>query len=123
MPTQDIFKRLANDFITKTFSDFAVPFTIEEFTETADGQGGLTVVWAEFASLIGFVKTASADEIILDDHIDSKHLKKFSFEYMAGVTGKMRILYQGNYYNIHSVESIEDVSIWSVLIASRDVAT
>ena len=123
MPTVDTFKRLANDFITKTFSEFAVDFTVESFVETPDGQGGLTVAWSEFAPLTGFVKTASANEITLDDHIDSLHIKKFSFEYLAGITTKMRIVYLGDEYNIHSVSSIEDSSVWSVLIASRDVAT
>lgn len=123
MPTVETFKRLANDFITKTFSEFAVDFTVESFVETPDGQGGLTVVWSEFASLTGFVKTDNASEITLDDHIESLHIKKFSFEFMSGITTKMRLVYLGDLYNIHSVSSIEDSSVWSVLKASRDVAT
>ena len=117
------FKSLANKFVNKTFADFAVQFSFESLAETSDGQGGYTTAWSTFKTATGFVKSISGNEMILDDHINTEDIKKFSFEYAVEVTTKMRILYAGNYYNIHSIESIQDSTIWIDVIASKSVAT
>lgn len=117
------FKSLANKFVNKTFADFAVQFSFESLAETSDGQGGYTTAWSTFKTATGFVKSISGKEMILDDHINTEDIKKFSFEYAVEVTTKMRILYAGNYYNIHSIESIQDSTIWIDVIASKSVAT
>jgi SPP1 family predicted phage head-tail adaptor len=117
------FKALANEFVTSTFADFALPYTFETPTKTPDNQGGYTVTWAEFKAVSGFVKPTSGKELTLDDHIKTENLKKFSFEYVAGLKNDMRILFNGKYYNIHSIKNIQESTIWIDVIASESVAT
>ena len=116
------FKDLASLFVNNTFNDFTKSYVFEKHVETSDGQGGFTVAWSTHATVTSFVKTANANEIILDAHIKTKDIKKFSFEYVAGIKTDMRILYDGDYYNIHSVQSIQDSTIWIDVLASKAVA-
>ena len=118
------FKDLANKFVTDTFADFNKTYTFEAPVETPDDQGGFVTTWpTTFATITGFVKPVSESEIILDDHIKSKNIKKFSFEYVAGITSDMRILFDGKYYNINSPASIQESDVWIDVIASESVAT
>mgnify|MGYP003645632261 CR=1 FL=1 len=117
------FKALANKFVTNTFADFTQPYTFESVTRVPDDQGGYTTTWATFAAVTGFIKPTSGKEMILDDHINTENLKKFSFEYVAGITADMRILFNSKYYNIHSVASIQESTVWVDVIASESVAT
>ena len=117
------FKDLAKRFVDDTFVQFNKNFTIESKLNVSDGQGGFTVEWSTFQSITGFVKIATASEGNLDDHIKSNYMKKFSFEYIAGITNDMRILYEGDYYNIQSIDPVQDVDVWIDIIANKDVAT
>ena len=106
---------MASDFVNNTFSEFTQSFTIEQMTKTADGQGGFTQTWATFATVKGFVSATTSDE--------DKQFKKFSFEYVADIDPSMRLLYKSDYYNIKSVESIVEGTLWINIIASRNAAT
>ena len=117
------FKAMANKFVTNTFADFAQPYTFESMTLTPDDQGGFAPSWSTFAAVTGFIKPTSGKEMILDDHVNTENLKKFSFEYVAGITSDMRILFNSKYYNIHSVGSVQESTVWIDVIASESVAT
>lgn len=117
------FKALANGFVSSTFADFTKSYVFESLSRLPDGQGGFTTTWSTYLTITGFVKTDSANEITLDDHIKTQDIKKFSFEYVSDLNAEMRILYNGDYYNIHSIKSIQDSNIWIDVIASKAVAT
>ena len=118
------FKALANKFVTNTFADFAQPFSFEAPVLTPDDQGGEVVTWpSTFVTVSGFIKPTSGKEMILDDHINTENLKKFSFEHVVGITTDMRILFNTKYYNIHSVASVQESTVWVDVIASESVAT
>ncbi len=121
--TRQRFKNLANRFIYDTFADFNKSFSFEVKQMVDDGQGGYDISWSTAFNVIGFVKPESLSKTTLDDHIKSKHIKEFSFEDIAGVNEEMRILYDGEYYNIHTVERIQDTDVWTKVLAERDVAT
>ncbi len=117
------FKTLAAKFVSLTFADFAQDYTFESLTLTPDDQGGFTTTWSTFTTVSGFIKPVSGKEMIVDDHVNTENIKKFSFEWVAGITSDMRILSNGKYYNIHSVASIQESTVWIDVIASESVAT
>lgn len=104
-------------------AEFVEVFAFEQITETPDGQGGYSVSWSNFVNIQGFTKQASENEIKLDDHIKTNEVKKFSFEYVAGLKTDMRILYKNDYYNIHKIESIQDSDLWINVYATKNKAT
>tara|TARA_R110000744_G_scaffold173542_1_gene292292 strand:+ start:663 stop:1031 length:369 start_codon:yes stop_codon:yes gene_type:complete len=116
------FKSLAKSFVDTTFADFTQTYTFESLVKTGDGQGGFTVAWVAFATVTGFVKIDSGREGELDDHIKSEYSRKFSFEFIAGLQNDMRILYNGDYYNIRSIKSTQDSTIWIDVMADKDIA-
>ena len=117
------FKRLAAKFVDKTFNDFTGSFTFQSLTKTSDGQGGYTTTWATFATVTGFIKPVSGKEMILDDHINTQNIKQFSFEHIVDITNEMRISYNGVNYNIHSIKSVQESTVWINILASEAVAT
>jgi SPP1 family predicted phage head-tail adaptor len=117
------FKALAKSFVDNTFAEYAQVYSFEEITKIPDGQGGFTVTWSNFANVTGFVKIDSGREGELDDHIKSQYSRKFSFEFIAGLTNDMRILYDGDYYNVRSINSVQDSTIWIDVLADKDIAS
>ena len=120
------FKDLAKDFVDNTFADVAQTFVFQTKTNTSDGQGGYTTAWSNFATITGFVKTlggnVSGKEMIIDDRIKSDTAKQFSFEYKAGITADMRIVYEGVNYNILPFDDVMDANIWQKIVAYKDEA-
>ena len=117
------FKALAKSFVDNTFAEYVQVYSFEQITKIPDGQGGFTVIWASFANVTGFVKIDSGREGELDDHIKSQYSRKFSFEFIAGLTNDMRILYDGDYYNVRSIKSAQDSTIWIDVLADKDIAS
>lgn len=116
------FKALAERFVDSTFADFTQTYTFESLATTPDGQGGFTDGWTTFATVTGFVKIDSGREGELDDHIKSEYSRKFSFEFVAGLQNNMRIVYNGDRYNIRSINSVQDSTIWIDVMADKDIA-
>ena len=117
------FKSLAKSFVDNTFSDFTQTYTFQSLNKAPDGQGGFTSGWSTFATVTGFVKIDSGREGELDDHIKSEYSRKFSFEFVAGLQNNMRILYNGDYYNIRSINSVQDSTIWIDVMGDKDLAS
>jgi|TARA_B110000503_G_scaffold67469_1_gene105708 SPP1 family predicted phage head-tail adaptor len=117
------FKSLAKGFVDNTFSDFTQTYTFQSLNKAPDGQGGFTSGWSTFATVTGFVKIDSGREGELDDHIKSEYSRKFSFEFVAGLQNNMRILYNGDYYNIRSINSVQDSTIWIDVMGDKDIAS
>ena len=124
MVSRQRFKNLADRLTNKTFSDFTKVIIIESLVETPDGQGGFTTAWSTFTTIDkGFVFVVNTSKMILDDHLKSKELKRFEFEYVAGILPNMRVNYDSNIYEIMPSESVLDSDIWIKIVASKDVAT
>ena len=123
MPSVNQFKNLASRMVSKTFSEFTNTFEIEMPVKLSDDQGGFTVSWVEFASVRGFVKIESGDEVQKDGRLKSDYPTKFSFEYISGIENDMRILYNGEQYNIVSIENVVESGVWVNIIADKADAT
>lgn len=123
MVDRALFKNLAEKFVTETFEDFTETFTIEESTPTDDGRGGQTDVWTTFATITGFVTPEKGSESLKDDRVDTNQMYKFAFQHIDGVTTEMRVNYNGDLFNITSVESIKDQDIWINVMGNKNKAT
>ena len=121
--TRQKFKDLAKKFIDATFNDFTHTYRIEALTKSPDGQGGYTEAWATYATITGFVFPVKPSEQIKDEAFRSKEPKYFQFEYIAGITSDMRILYNNQYYNLDPDLSIADKDIWIKVLGYLGDAT
>ena len=124
--TRQTFKNLATNFINSTFADFTKTFTIEALTNTPDGQGGYVPSWSTFATITGFVQKKtdqSGGEMVKDDQLEADYPTTFSFKYISGITNEMRVLFNGKYYNIRSIISVQEVDVWIDIVADESDAT
>ena len=122
MLSRESFKRLANQFVTNTFADFTKQFEIQSLVTTPDGQGGFDEQWLSFSNVTGFVSSLDGKESFKDERLSSDYMKKFKFEYIPGIENTMKIIFDGDNYNIRSIVSVQECDIWIEVIAEKDVA-
>lgn len=124
--SRQLFKNLASKFVNETFADFSKAFEIQQLTEVADGLGGFTVSWAKFSDVVGFVKTVSGGELVETNEgvrIGSDYMTRFSMQYIGGITDQMRILYNGETYNIKHINPVLDGDVWLNIDAKKTEVT
>ena len=61
-------------------------------------------------------------ESFKDERLSSDYMKKFKFEYIPGIENTMKIIFDGDNYNIRSIVSVQECDIWIEVIAEKDVA-
>lgn len=79
--------------------------TIQQYVTTTDGQGGFNRSWSTFATRWAGVEPMKGLEQFRQDQKHPRQLFKIQLRFLDGLTEKMRILYNGNYYFIVSIEN------------------
>lgn len=74
---------------------------IQEVTEGKSASGAITESWAAFLSDVrASAEPITGRESFSSSQTYSEYEIKFTIRYRAGITAKMRILYDGDYYDI-----------------------
>ena len=77
---------------------------IEQTTDTADGAGGFTPVWADYAASVPTRHTYGRGvEIVRGDQIEAIQDHTFEIRYDSGVTAQMRVEWGSLTMSIHSI--------------------
>jgi SPP1 family predicted phage head-tail adaptor len=109
-------------FITaKTYERQTI--VIQSVVETPDGQGGFTDAWSTFVTVEAEVEYMDGSEAIDAGRLGVHQLIKLVFRYEAGITEKMRVVFNGDNMPIRSVVNVAGRDEWSNLIVERDVAS
>jgi len=77
--------------------------TIQELSSAQNEYGEAEDTWQEFATVRAGVEPLREREYFEAKQTQSESTKKFRIRYLAGVTNKMRILYDGKTFDIESV--------------------
>jgi SPP1 family predicted phage head-tail adaptor len=112
---------LANRFYSDTFKEFVVKIDIEAKTNTDDGMGGISESWALFANVDSFAEVKTSKELNKDNSLVLTDLMKFTIKHINGITSDMRIKYNGEYYNIESINNINQAGIIVEILARKGV--
>tara|TARA_R110000772_G_scaffold9722_1_gene31772 strand:- start:5230 stop:5616 length:387 start_codon:yes stop_codon:yes gene_type:complete len=119
--TRESFKSLASSFVNSVFADFTKSIVIQSLIRASDGQGGYTTTWTDFASTRCFVTKSAGGEVVEKTgdatKIDQDDVFLFEFEFIDNITDEMRIVYDGDNYNIKSGTAVQEVDIWLKLEA------
>ena len=109
-------------FITaKTYDRKTV--IIQSVAETADGQGGFTSVWSTFLTVQAEIDYMDGSEAMDAGRLGISQMIKLTFRYEAGITEKMRVVYNGDNMPIKSIVDVDGDNKWINLIVERDVAS
>lgn len=75
---------------------------IETVTPSQGATGEITNAWSTFATVRAELITQTAKESLTSDQILGIQYTIFRIRYLAGITTKMRVLYDSRYFDIES---------------------
>lgn len=81
--------------------------TIEQLTVTKDAFGAPVETWTTFATVWAKIEALSGSELIAARQLYTSEIYTVQIRYLAGVTQKHRINYQGQYWDIVQVNDFE----------------
>lgn len=74
--------------------------TIQERAETTDAYGGTVYIWSDFATVRAKVQPLRGRELIAAQAAQNQTTVKFYIRYLAGIDSTMRLVWDGNNYDI-----------------------
>lgn len=77
--------------------------TVQQPVETQDSAGAVVASWVTYADLRAAYEPQSGREGLTEDHVQAFGTVRFRTRYIAGVTPKMRVLFDSRVFNIQSV--------------------
>lgn len=95
--------------------------TIQRVAEAADGSGGFTATWSEYATSFAEITPASARERSFGHQIEHDVTHRVTMRYQAGIVAKMRILFGSRIFQIHGVINRDERSTWLDLLCEEGV--
>jgi len=101
--------------------DLKHPVVIERGTDIDDGSGGTYAEWAVVETVYCAIKQKSGAEKFQQQDIRTVKTKSFITRYGADVTELDRLVFNGQYYNVRSVEDIDERNMWLEIIAEVGV--
>lgn len=79
---------------------------IETPSESQSSTGEVTETWATFATVKAEVMTQTANESLKSDQILGIQYTIFRLRYLANITNKMRVTFDGSTFDIESVTNL-----------------
>lgn len=76
---------------------------IETSSESQDAYGATTKTWSTFAGVFGEITPATGYERSIVNTTEAQVTHKIRIRWMAGITPKMRVVYDSRTFNITSV--------------------
>lgn len=92
---------------------------LEVLTLTPDGVGGYSESWATHSSIEAEVSYSDASEAVESGRVNTSQAVKFYFRYVAGMTEKMRVSFNGEYLPIRSINNIDAADEWVEIVCER----
>jgi len=96
--------------------------TLEVVALTPDGAGGYSEAWTAHTNIEAEVSYMDASEAIAAGRVETGQMVKFYFRYVAGITEKMRVSFDGEYLPIRSINNFDAANEWIEIIAERKKA-
>ena len=81
---------------------------LEQPVQGADGAGGLTLSWQEFATIWAEILPRRASENLFAGQLENRATHKITLRFLAGVDAKMRIKFGTRIFNIIAILNIEE---------------
>lgn len=98
--------------------------TIQQESNTDDGQGGSTKGWSAFASSVDCrLEPLRGDERLQAGTLEPRITHRATIRYRSGVTAGMRLLLGSTAYNIRAVTNPDERQRYLVMDVEEGVAT
>ena len=104
--------------------------TLQEAIESDNGSGGqdviwqdVTTVWAQVEPILSFYVSSRGRELVQNEKLQSRSSYRVKIRYFPGVTGAMRMSYDGRIFNIRGVVNLDEAGRFLEILAEEGVAT
>jgi SPP1 family predicted phage head-tail adaptor len=97
--------------------------TIQSPTRTADGSGGWTEGWGNFANAFAAIKPVSARERFFADKLEHNVTHLIVIRFIAGLKANMRINFEGRYFLVRGFRYLDETQHWIEIQAEENVAS
>ncbi|MBV8938965.1 MAG: phage head closure protein [Alphaproteobacteria bacterium] len=110
-------------------SDMRHRITLQQPLLTPDGAGGYARTWQDVADMWAAIAPLAPNrpglhrETLVDMHVQSHALYRFTLRYYPGITAAMRVLYGARLFNIRAVIDPDETKTTLQLLAEEGVAT
>lgn len=91
----------------------------QSLTRTADGQGGWTESWSDFAEVWAKVEPVSASEKYFSQRIQQNTTHKIAIRWLENITSEMRIVFESRIFQIHGIRR-ENEERWFMFIDAEE---
>ena len=113
------FGAIGLNFLNDTFSQAKQTILIEHVLTPADGQGGFTKIWQEFACVEGFVIQKSQSEPQEDGRLVTKAMYKIHIAPVEGITEEMKLTINEEEYRILGINNLVAIDQWLIIDAEK----
>ena len=91
--------------------------TIQQQAEVQDANGDVTLAWSDFAASVpASWLSGPGREYMAAESIRAEVTGRFELRYMAGVTASMRVVWDGNNYNIKAPPAVDPTGRRSMVL-------
>lgn len=101
--------------LSKPIGKFNAPITIQSLT-TEKVNGIKKEIWTNIHECMVYIRHVSAEEMVHLGTILSKDTVFIKMHYVEGITSKNRLVYKDKFYNIVSVDNLEEKNVFLDLI-------
>ena len=95
--------------------------TVERGTTSDDDCGRRTTTWIPVDNIFCAIKQKSGSEKFAQDTIRTVKMKSFITRYGVDIVESDRLLFNGQYYNIKTINNVAERDIWLEIDAEQGV--
>ena len=85
---------------------------IESYSLAKNAQFESVGTWATYHTCFANVQKAGGTEYVEADKVTATNKVKFKIRYFGGITEKMRIVYNSDYFDIIEIQELEREGLW-----------
>lgn len=108
--------------ITDLASRLRQRIIVEQAVETADGAGGVQVVWEEFTTMWAEILPAKSREELFAGQLAKSATHKITVRHNPEITTKMRVNFDGRLFNIISILNVQERGEMLEILAEEGIA-
>lgn len=90
---------------------------------TADGQGGSSEAWSDFAEVWAELKPTSGRERLFAQRIEDIYSHKITIRKLNGISTTMRIAFGARIFQIKSIQKDVESNFWMTILTEEKVGT
>jgi len=100
-------------------NDLKDRIAIQTSTDSQDAAGQIVPTWSTYATVWACITPLIGREYLASRQLQAEVSGKIRIRYLAGVTPKMRVLFNGRYFNILTVMDVNERHVEMIIMVKE----